>query len=96
MFICVFHLLLVRELTLDLNSLVSNLRLSIISPSRGGEFCNVSTNASVNSKRQHPLPPREILFVVVKSLAPGQNFYAKAWPLGQKSSTYPLGLFEKI
>ena len=40
------------------------------------------------------IPPGGNFFEIVKSPAPGANFYAKAWPLGQKS-TYPRDYFRR-
>ena len=53
-------------------------------------------NASINSKREHP--PGQTpggFFKVVKSPAPGQNFPAKARPLGQKKTPTPGEYFRK-
>ena len=49
---------------------------------------NSKHNASINSKREHP-PGKTPgnFFEVVKCPAPGQNFSAKARPLGQKTPT---------
>ena len=57
---------------------------------------NISNNAAINSKREHPPPPAPRtnpwqFFEVVKSSAQGKNFLQKHVP--GANNTYPQGAF---
>ena len=63
---------------------------------RSGFLCVLRIYTSINSKREHPLGKPQGFFEVVKSLAVGQNFPAKAQPPGQKHSKYTKNITQGV